>query len=511
MKDGANRLICDYRRCLAIFTDVKRRYKWHMACKMTGMRSLTLLFLGFLPAFAPAAPQVQGCPVLPADNIWNATVDTLPRHTNSDAYVATIGSSRGIHPDFGTVYNGAPNGIPFITVAGSQARVPVTFDYADESDAGPYPVPPDAPIEGGAQSDGDRHVLVIDRDNCVLYELYDAHPRTDGSWHAGSGAIFALRSNALRPSGWTSADAAGLPIFPGLVRYDEVAGGEIAHALRFTAPQTQHSFLWPARHLASSLTGAQYPPMGLRMRLRASFDVSGFSPQVQVILRALKKYGMILADNGSSWFVSGAPDSRWNDDMLVGELGRVKGSDFEAVDSGSLMADASSAAVKSTTTALVTEYYNSVTDHYFVTSGDAERASIDSGAAGPGWARTGFSFNVSAGTRDGWTPVCRFYGNPQTGANGRRIGPNSHFYTVSPAECELVKRDQGWVYEGTAFYAVQPIDGGLCPVGTRGLWRAYNNGFPTKDANHRYATDRSLLDAMASRGWSVEGVAMCVE
>jgi hypothetical protein len=452
---------------------------------------------------------IEGCPALPADNIWNAPVDSLPPHPNSDAYVATIGATRGMHPDFGTVYQGAPIGIPYVAVAGTQPRVPVSFEYAGESDRGPYPIPRDAPIEGGTQSDGDRHVLGVDRDNCVLSDLFDAHPPADGSWRAGSGAVFPLRSNALRPSGWTSADAAGLPILPGLVRYEEVAAGEIAHALRFTAPQTQRAYLWPARHFASSLTGAQFPPMGLRMRLRASFDTGGFSAPVQVILRALKKYGMILADNGSAWYLSGVPDSRWNDDLLVGELARVKGSDFEAVDAASLMADANSGAVKSSTTATVTEYYNAITDHYFVTSGDAERASIDSGGAGPGWARTGFSFTVSPGPRDGWTPVCRFYGNPQLDASGRRIGPNSHFYTVSPAECELVKRDRGWVYEGTAFYAVQPVDG-PCPAGTRSLWRAYNNGFPTKDANHRYATDRSLLDAMAARGWSVEGVAMCV-
>jgi hypothetical protein len=481
--------------------------------QLIGRSALLAAFSLWIAAVAlptGAAPQVSGCPVLPPDNVWNAPVDALPRHPSSDAYVATLGATRGVHPDFGTVYEGAPIGIPFVTVAGSQPKVPVRFDYDDESDPGPYPIPRDAPIEGGANSDGDRHILVIDRDNCVLYELFDAHPDTDGSWRAGSGAIFPLRSNALRPGGWTSADAAGLPIFPGLVRYDEVAAGEITHALRFTAAQTQRAFLWPARHFASSLTGAQYPPMGLRMRLRASFDVSGFSAPVQVILRALKKYGMILADNGSSWFISGAPDPRWNDDLLVGELARVKGADFEAVDASSLMADAGSGAVKSATTGLVTEYYNSILDHYFMTSGDGERAAIDAGVAGPGWSRTGFSFTVSPAPRDGWAPVCRFYGDPRIGPDGRR-GPNSHFYTVSPAECELVKNAGGWVYEGTAFYAVQAIDTSLCPAGSRPLWRAYNNGYPTKDANHRYATDRSLLAAMAPQGWSVEGVAMCVE
>ena len=311
------------------------------------MRYAAPLLLALSTA-ASAAPQIGACPVLPVENVWNARVDALPRHPNSDAYIATMGSSRGIHPDFGTVYEGAPIGIPYVTVPGNQARVPVTFDYDDESDPGPYPVPANAPIEGGADSDGDRHVLVIDQDNCVLYELYYAFRQTNGSWEAGSGAIYDLRSNALRPSGWTSADAAGLPIFPGLVRYDEVLAGEIAHALRFTAPQTQDTYVWPARHEASSLTGAQYPPMGLRLRLKSGFDVSTFSPQVQVILTALKRYGMILADNGSAWYVSGVPDSRWNDDVLVGELSRVKGSDFEAVDMTSLMADPNSGAVKST-------------------------------------------------------------------------------------------------------------------------------------------------------------------
>jgi len=299
-----------------------------------------------LATTASAAPQIGGCPVLPADNIWNARVDGMPRHPNSDAYIATMGTTRGVHPDFGTVYEGAPIGIPYVSVSGSQPRVAVAFDYDDESDPGPYPIPADAPIEGGPQSDGDRHVLVIDRDNCMLYELFYAYRQANGSWDAGSGAVYDLRSNSLRTAGWTSADAAGLPIFPGLVRYDEVVAGEIAHALRFTAPQTQSSYLWPARHEASSLTGAQYPPMGLRLRLKASFDVSTFPPQVQVILQALKRYGMILADNGSAWYVSGSPDSRWNDDMLVGELGRVKGSDFEAVDVSSLMVSPNSGATK---------------------------------------------------------------------------------------------------------------------------------------------------------------------
>jgi hypothetical protein len=467
----------------------------------------------FISGVAMAAPAIEGCPSLPADNVWNAPVDALPRHPSSDAFIATIGATRGVHPDFGTTYEGAPNGIPYVTVGGAQPKVAVSFDYADESDAGPYPIPPNAPIEGGPQSSGDRHVLVIDRDNCVLYELYSAYPDANGTWQAGSGAIFPLRSNALRPGGWTSADAAGLPIFPGLARYDEVAAGEIAHALRFTAPQTQRAFVWPARHQASSLTGAQYPPMGARFRLRTSFDVAGFSQPVQVILRALKKYGMILADNGSAWFVSGAPDPRWNDDMLVGELARVKGADFEAVDASSLMGDANSGAVSAAAAAdwTATEYYNSILDHFFVTAADIERNFIDTGNAGPGWTRTGQSpFRVNSTPRTGWTPVCRFYGNPQLGPDGRRIGPNSHFYTIDPGECELVKRDVGWLYEGTAFHA-RRLENGACPAPLRVLYRAYNNGYPAKDANHRYATDVALLEGMRSLGWVVEGPTMCVE
>jgi hypothetical protein len=220
--------------------------------------------------------------------------------------------------------------------------VPISFYYPDESDPGPYPIPPDPLIEGGPDGDGDRHILVLDPDNCILYEVFDAWPDGGGGWEAGSGAIFDLNSNALRPAGWTSADAAGLPIFPGLVLYDEVDSGEITHAIRFTADATQKAYLWPARHYASSITDPDYPPMGLRLRLKAGFDISGFSPEVQVILQAMKTYGIILADNGSSWYISGAPDERWDNDTLVGELAQVPGSAFEAVDVSSLMVDPNS-------------------------------------------------------------------------------------------------------------------------------------------------------------------------
>jgi hypothetical protein len=293
-----------------------------------------------------AGPQVAGCAIFPSDNIWNTPVDTLPVDPTSEAYVATIGAHATMHPDFGSgTWEGGPIGIPYIDVPGSQPGVPVAFDYADESDPGPYPIPSNAPIEGGPTSDGDRHVLVVDRDDCVLYELFYAWPQSDGSWEAGSGAIFDLNSHALRPAGWTSADAAGLPILPGLVRYDEVAAGEINHALRFTAPQTRRAYVWPARHYASSRTGTEYPPMGQRFRLKADFDISGFSPDVQVILQALKTYGMMLADNGSAWYLSGAPDERWDNDVLR-ELRQVHGSDFEAVDVSSLMVDPDSGQVQ---------------------------------------------------------------------------------------------------------------------------------------------------------------------
>jgi hypothetical protein len=315
-----------------------------------------LTFLGFAGLAHAQAPTVGSCTVLPADNIWNTPIDQLPASPNSSTYVNTIGATAGVHADFGSgLYAGGPIGIPFITVPGTQTKYPVSFDYADESDPGPYAVPLNAPIEGGSASDGDRHAIAVDTDHCILYELYDAHPQT-ASWKAGSGAIYNLLSNNLRVATWTSADAAGLPIFPGLARYDEIAAGEIRHALRFTVPKTQKAYVWPARHYASSLTSAQYPPMGVRFRLRASFDISSFSPANQIILRALKKYGMMIADNGSSWFISGAPDSRWNNDELH-DLGRIHGSDFEVVDVSGLMITADSGQAKqsgTTTTPPVT-------------------------------------------------------------------------------------------------------------------------------------------------------------
>jgi len=276
--------------------------------------------------------------MFPADNPWNRDVSADPVDPNSSALISTCGSSASLHPDFGTTYLGAPIGFPYVLVRSSQQKVPVTFQYSDESDPGPYPIPKDAPIEGGSNSAGDRHVLIVDVDAWKLYELYDAHPVNGGaSWTAGSGAIFDLNSNNLRPAGWTSADAAGLPILPGLVRYDEVVDRqEIKHALRFTCPTSRRGYVSPARHFASSRTDVNQPPMGMRVRLKSTGDISGFPANVQVILRALQRYGMFMADNGSSFFVSGTHDIRWNDDEL-GAMKRLHGSDFEVVKMGTVV------------------------------------------------------------------------------------------------------------------------------------------------------------------------------
>ena len=291
------------------------------------------------PQATPAGGSIGSCPVFPANSYWHADVSGLPVHANSAAYVASIGSTASLKADFGSgLWEGGPIGIPYVVVGGDQPKSNVNFEYADESDPGPYPIPPNPPIEGGSSSSGDRHILMIDTSACRLYELFSAYPNGDGSWRAGSGAIFDLRSNAVRPAGWTSADAAGLPIFAGLVRYDEVAAGAINHAIRITVPRTQKSYVWPARHYASSRTDTNLPPMGLWLRLRADFDISGFAPQVQVILRALKKHGAIVADNGSAWYMTGAPDERWNNDMLQ-TLRRVPGSAFEALDVSSIIAN----------------------------------------------------------------------------------------------------------------------------------------------------------------------------
>jgi hypothetical protein len=300
---------------------------------------------GALPGTGPGS----GCPTFPADNIWNARVDSLPVHPRSAQYVSRIGATAGVHADFGSGVwppgSTSPIGIPYVVVGPEIADVAVQFtSWPGESDPGPYPIPPNAPIEGGASSTGDRHVIVVDPTACMLYELFYAFPNGDGTWRAANGARYDLSSNALRPAGWTSADAAGLPIYAGLVRYDEVASGSIRHAIRFTAPETQGAYVWPARHEASDIADPTYPPMGQRFRLKASFDTSGMFPHARVIAEAMKTYGIILADNGSPWYISGTPDERWDNDVLH-ELDVIDGSDFEAVDVSSLMADPNSGGV----------------------------------------------------------------------------------------------------------------------------------------------------------------------
>lgn len=276
---------------------------------------------------------LEGCSLFPNDNIWNVRIDDLPVHPSSGEFVASIGLDQHAHPDFGSgSWEGSPIGIPVTVVEPDQPKVPIQFVYDEESDQEPYPIPAEPLIEGG----NDRHVILLEKETCILYELFDVAQGPDGTWRAGSGAIFDLYSQALRPQGWTSADAAGLPILPGLVRYDEVMSGEIRHALRFTAPVTQRAYVWPARHYASEVEDPAYPPMGQRFRLRADYDTSGFAFEARVVADALKRYGMMLADNGSAWFISGVPDERWNNEHLR-DLKQITGADFEAVDVSSLM------------------------------------------------------------------------------------------------------------------------------------------------------------------------------
>lgn len=274
-----------------------------------------------------AGPTIDGCPLLPADNIWNTRVDQLPVSPMSATYLASMGGGANLHPTFG---HDLSDGFRITTVPLGTKWIHPTVTYSDESDHGSYPIPANAQIEG----DDDAHVLLLDARRCLEYEFFAVHRTPDGGWQVAAATKFDLTSNALRPDGFTSADAGGLQILPGLVRYDEVASGEIRHALRFTASKTQKAHLWPARHDASHNTDTNLPPMGLRLRLRADFDISRFPPQDQVILRALQRYGMILADNGSPIFLSGVADSRWNDDVLH-QLTHVTARDFEAVDTSS--------------------------------------------------------------------------------------------------------------------------------------------------------------------------------
>jgi hypothetical protein len=287
-------------------------------------------------------PQIAGCPVFPADNVWNTRVDDLPKDPHSDEYIDGVGVTERLHADFGP-----EEGIPITVMTADASPATVRFQYDAESDHVPYPFPWGVAIEGGPNAGGDRHIIVVDPKNCMLYEWWHAYQGLDRSWTAGAGMRMDLRSNALRPAGWTSADAAGLPILPGLARWDEVAAGEIRHALRFTLPKTEHAYVWPARHQAGVGKGSNLPPMGLRLRLRADFKVSRYPPMDRVILIALQRYGMILADNGAAIFITGEPNVQWDLDELH-QLRSVMGQDFEVVDESGLQVSPDSGAVRKT-------------------------------------------------------------------------------------------------------------------------------------------------------------------
>ncbi len=310
-----------------------RRYRALSLCL-----AAAALFVFPAGAGAISPPGASGCPVFPADNVWHSDISKLPVHTRNAAWMASMDSSTtDLHPDFGDSGEPMPYGIPYTVVGASHADVSVDFSYADESDAGPYPFGEDTPIEGGS----DRHAIMIDKDTCTLYELFDAEYAPNGGSTAGSGAIWNLRSNALRPAGWTSADAAGLPIFAGLLRIDEVKAGKVDHAIRMTAQRTDRSYIWPARHQAGAANDKNLPPMGARFRLKASFSTAGFRSDTKVVLAAMKKYGMILADNGSDWYFTGAATEDWPDAFLD-ELKSIPASAFQAVDASSLMISSNS-------------------------------------------------------------------------------------------------------------------------------------------------------------------------
>jgi len=306
------------------------------AALLTGVALVaSLASAAAVPAGRARTASVEyGCPILPAEDPLNQEIADAPVNPNSANYVASIGLTAHLHPDFGT---NKTYGIPFTVVGAHQPKVPIKFtEYGAESNPGPYPIPPHAPVEGGGKNgQGDKHVLVMQEGSCMLYELYDAHHNGHG-WSAASGAVFNLRSDALRPEGWTSADAAGLPIFPLLARYPEVATGQIDHALRVTVPASQMGYIHPATHYASNSSNPNLPPMGLRLRLKASYSLAGFTGQSLIILEALKRYGLIVADNGSPWFITGAPNSHWNDENLE-QIKRVPGSEFEAVETGPIL------------------------------------------------------------------------------------------------------------------------------------------------------------------------------
>ncbi|CAN5524864.1 hypothetical protein BH10PLA1_BH10PLA1_05610 [soil metagenome] len=311
----------------------------HLAIGLTSLLFIATCFAATksLPDLGNGA-SLHGLRVLPDDSPWNQDISKSPVDPNSAALIASIGANKPLHPDFGTTWKGHPNGIPYVVVDSKQPNVKVTFtDYGDESDPGPYPIPHDAPIEGGPDADGDRHVIVFNRDTQKLYEMWKAFPDEGANWKAACGAVWDLKTGAPRKQGWTSADAAGLPIFPGLVRYDEVIEQmEIRHALRFTIQRSRHAYVAPATHYAAKSNDPKLPPMGMRVRLKAIVDISKYPPSTKVILKCLQTYGMIVADNGGDWFLSGSPNEKWNEDELHA-LSKVHGKDFEVVKMGQLV------------------------------------------------------------------------------------------------------------------------------------------------------------------------------
>ncbi len=506
---------------------------------------VALLLLAGVAPFGPVAgavapPHAGKATVFPADNIWNRAVTDLPTHPRSASYLGNVGLGATFHADFGRgLWNGGPIGIPHVVVPGSQPKVPIHYTaYGDESDPGPMPIPVNAPIEGGPQADGDRHVIVIDEDNGVLYELYRAFPNPDGSWNADSGARWSLGSNALRPDGWTSADAAGLPIFPGLARYDEVASGAIRHALRFTLPRTQRAYLWPARHQASSSTDTARPPMGLRFRLKADVNIAAYPPQARVILQCLKDYGMILADNGSALFVSGVPDERWDNDDLRALRG-ISAAMLEAVDESGLQVEPHSGRARQSGSSLL--------DVSQVGAGEVTPAggTYTSGATvvlsarpAPGWllARwevdgqvAGYARSLTLTMDGGHAVVARFARaveypdvSPampaapaigQLGASGIiRGNEDGMFRPADPVlraqMAALIARASGWEAEswGTPFSDQGTVDAALWrDVGTLAHYdvaRGYGDGSygPTAPVLHIQAVS-FIARAMVARGW----------
>jgi hypothetical protein len=506
---------------------------------MFGRASLMCVTLSVLSGALAAPPIIDGCQVLPLDHIFNTRIDDLPVHPQSSAFLQTINTgTRRLHLDLGTSEDMTSNeyyGIPYNIVSGnSLAWQTVHYDqgWPDESDCADaihgvvrpcinlaglalLPIPPSPKVEGGISGDssvdGDHHILVVDSDACILWESYHSTTRAGGGWNILSSAAFDLRSNGLRPATWTSSDAAGFPILPLLLRADEASSGEINHALRFTiqSSKIRSSYNWPATHFTSNGgSSSSKPPMGQLFRLNSGYAIpDNFTVQAKAILGALKRYGMYVADGGSDMFIQGEPSKNW-DLTTISQVQTVPHTAFEAVDLAPVMTRAGFSATSAQVppvAASVVEFYNSNLDHYFITANPGEATAIDNGGAGPGWSRTGNSFKAG-----GSTSVCRFYGSLSP-------GPNSHFYTVDPAECAYLKQLQAstpatqkrWNFESLDFQATAPISGS-CPAGAMPVYRAYNNGFTRNvDSNHRITNSQTAIQQVVMRGWSNEGVVMC--